>query len=301
MGGSGVTNDSFGLYLSEIGRVELLTPEQEISLSKAIQAGRSAAAELAAGEVSPARRRVLRRAVADAAAAREAFVEANLRLVVSIARRHSGSGAELCDVVADGNLGLLRAVEKFDWRKGFRFSTYATWWIRQAISRGSSAEATIRLPAHADSLLRTANRLQAERAATGRDPAGVAELAAELEVPERRLAEVLRHNSEPVSLDAAIGVDGSELGELIAAGDAADVEEQVLLAADRAEARRLLSLLGARDAKLLTLRFGLDGGSPRTLAEVAELLGVTPERVRQREVAATRRLAAKVGAHRRVA
>jgi RNA polymerase sigma factor (sigma-70 family) len=285
--------DLVRLYLNDIGRHALLTKEDEASLAQAIEAGRSAQVELAAAEGLPAeRRRALRALVRTGEQSMHTFIQANLRLVVSIAKKYQSSGLPLLDLVQEGNLGLMHAVEKFDWRRGFKFSTYATWWIRQAISRGIDNSArTVRLPVHAGDevrrLAKTRERLEGE---LGRQPR-VAELAAEMGLDEEQVAEIIRFGSDPLSLSAPIGEDGdAEMGEIVSDLGAASPFEAVAEAMLPEEIEKLFSLLDERERQVLRLRYGLDRGEPRTLDDVAQHFDLTRERIRQIEKGAMAKL-----------
>ncbi len=285
--------DLVRLYLSDVGRHQLLTKDDETRLAQQAEAGREARAELTADEAhSPAHRRELRRAVQTGDAAVETFVNGNLRLVVSIAKRYQGAHMPLLDLIQEGNLGLIHAVEKFDWRKGFKFSTYATWWIRQAITRGiANGGRTIRLPVHAtdllNSTLKSRGRLEAQ---LGRRPS-VSELAADLEVGVERVIDVLRHASTPGSLSQPLGHDSdAELGDLLAdptAVSPADAATASLLPGD---VSKMLVALNDREREIVQLRFGLDRGEPRTLEQVGLRFGLTRERIRQIEARAMSKL-----------
>jgi RNA polymerase sigma factor (sigma-70 family) len=286
-------SDIIKLYLRGIGKYALLTKLEEVDLAKMIDAGREASAtEASAHELSPARRRALRRAVVQGEEAHQAFVKANLRLVVSIAKRYQASGLPLLDLVQEGNLGLIHAVGKFDWNKGFKFSTYATWWIRQAISRGiANTSRTIRLPAHAGDLLtqihwsRTALELK-----LGRQPT-LDELAAENDLSREKLVEALRWRSEPLSLSEPLGEErDSDFGDMVPDANAVspfDYAADSLLAD---EINRLLAPLDQREATIIRLRFGLDQGAPRTLEEIGQHFNLTRERIRQIEAKAMSKL-----------
>ena len=278
--------DLVRLYLNDIGKHSLLTKDDEARLAQAIEAGREARAELAAAKsVTAARKRELRRMIRSGDDAAETFVKANLRLVVSIAKKYQAAELPLLDLVQEGNLGLMHAVEKFDWRKGFKFSTYATWWIRQSIGRGIDNSArTIRLPVHAGDqvrrLLRVRNHMEGE---LGRLPTP-AELSEVLQLPEEQISELLSHATDPVSLDTPIGTDGdTELGDIVADLTAASTFEIVAESMLPHEVDKLLSPLDEREKEILRLRYGLDRGDPRTLEEVGDALHLTRERIRQIE------------------
>ncbi|MDP9071569.1 MAG: sigma-70 family RNA polymerase sigma factor [Actinomycetota bacterium] len=282
--------DLVRVYLTDIGQHELLTKADEQRLGQAIELGQEAARELSEGtaRVSPQRRRQLRALVDEGERATRHFIQANLRLVVSIAKKYQASGLSLLDLIQEGNLGLIHAVEKFDYKKGFKFSTYATWWIRQAIQRGVANSArTIRLPVHASDTLagvqKTESRLQME---LGRSPT-MEEVARELGVTSDKVVEALRFPAEPRSLSEPRGEDGdSELADIIEDRAAASPLEEATAALVPEELGRLLSILDEREREILRLRFGLDRGEPRTLEEVGERLNLTRERIRQIEVRA---------------
>jgi RNA polymerase sigma factor (sigma-70 family) len=285
--------DLVRLYLTDIGQYPLLTKEDEVRLAQAIEAGVAARSEMETDpSLGPVRRRELRRVVRSGEKAQRTFVQSNLRLVVSIAKKYQASGLPLLDLVQEGNLGLMHAVEKFDWRKGFKFSTYATWWIRQAITRGiANTGRTIRLPVHAGDTLA---RLQKARArlelAHGR-PATVAELSAEVDLAEDKVAEALRFASEPLSLSEPLREDGdAELGDLVEDRGAESPFESAATAMLPDEVLRLLAPLDEREREILKLRFGLDRGEPRTLEEVGEHFHLTRERIRQIEARAMSKL-----------
>ena len=262
------TTDSLQLYLKEIGRVPLLTAKQEVELAQAYEAGSDAA--------------------------KQQMIEANLRLVVSIAKHYRGQGLGFLDLIQEGTIGLVRAVEKFDWRKGFKFSTYATWWIRQAVARALADKGrTIRMPVHVvekvNRIGRTERRLVAE---LGREPS-LAEVAAELDMPLDEVEQIKHSMQAPMSLDRPVGDDeDSEFGQFVADESAAAPEER---ASDEARAetlRRVLMSLSQRERRVLELRYGLAGEHPRTLDEVGREFGVTRERIRQIENQALRKLEA---------
>ncbi len=285
--------DLVRLYLTDIGQYTLLTKDDEVDLAQKIEAGAEAGEELAVGKsLRPKRRVELRRLVHEGEQAERQFVQSNLRLVVSIAKKYQASGLPLLDLVQEGNLGLMHAVEKFDWRKGFKFSTYATWWIRQAITRGiANTGRTIRLPVHAGDTL---TRLQKARARLelryGR-PATLSELAAEVEMPEQKVTEALRFAAEPLSLSEPLREDGdAELGDVVEDRSAESPFEVAATSLLPDEIRRLLAPLDQREREILTLRYGLDRGEPRTLEEVGEHFSLTRERIRQIEARAMSKL-----------
>jgi RNA polymerase sigma factor (sigma-70 family) len=286
-------SDIVKLYLRGIGQYALLTKLEETRLAKMIDAGREAAAEeISRPDLSPAERRELRRAVLQGEQAHQTFVQANLRLVVSIAKRYQASGLPLLDLVQEGNLGLIHAVGKFDWNKGFKFSTYATWWIRQAISRGiANTGRTIRLPAHAGDLLtrihwaRTSLELK-----LGRGPT-LDELACETSLSPEKLAEALRWRSEPLSLSEPLGDErDSDFGDLVPDAGAVSPFDAAAAALLVEEISRLLTSLDAREAMIIRLRFGLDQHEPRTLEEIGRQFNLTRERIRQIEAKAMSKL-----------
>jgi RNA polymerase sigma factor (sigma-70 family) len=285
--------DLVRLYLTDIGQYTLLTKDDEVDLAQKIESGVEAREELAVGKsIRPNRRVELRRLVREGEQAERQFVQCNLRLVVSIAKKYQASGLPLLDLVQEGNLGLMHAVEKFDWRKGFKFSTYATWWIRQAITRGiANTGRTIRLPVHAGDTL---TRLQKARARLelryGR-PATLSELAAEVEMPEQKVTEALRFAAEPLSLSEPLREDGdAELGDVVEDRSAESPFEVAATSLLPDEIKRLLAPLDEREREILTLRYGLDRGEPRTLEEVGEHFNLTRERIRQIEARAMSKL-----------
>ncbi|MEZ5321442.1 MAG: sigma-70 family RNA polymerase sigma factor [Microthrixaceae bacterium] len=285
--------DLVRLYLSDIGRHTLLTKEDEAQLAQAIEAGAVAADELAAAaDLTPRRRRDLRRAVRAGQEAQQRFVQANLRLVVSIAKKYQSSGLPLLDLVQEGNLGLIHAVEKFDWRKGFKFSTYATWWIRQAITRGiANSGRTIRLPVHASDLLiqiqKSRSRLELK---LQRQPTR-SEIAEDLDLPVERIADAFRYAVEPLSLSEPLRDDSdAELGDMVEDLLAPDPFSEAAAAALTDEVGQMLLPLDEREREVLRLRYGLDRGEPRTLEEVGERFNLTRERIRQIESRAMSKL-----------
>ncbi|WP_373321723.1 RNA polymerase sigma factor SigB [Micromonospora okii] len=283
----GISTDLVRAYLNGIGRTKLLTAEQEVELSRRIEAGLFAEEKLATcTPVSAQLRADLQLIVAEGRTAKEHLLEANLRLVVSIAKRYTGRGMAFLDLIQEGNLGLIRAVEKFDYTKGFKFSTYATWWIRQAITRAMADQArTIRIPVHVVEQVNRMVRARRELAVTlGREPT-VAEVARAMDVPEFQVIELISYDREPVSLDQAVGEDGeSALGDFVAAVDpAAGPGEAAADGELRDEVRIVLATLSQREQAVIRLRFGLDDGRQRTLDEVGKEFGLSRERIRQIE------------------
>jgi RNA polymerase sigma factor (sigma-70 family) len=286
--------DLVRLYLTDIGQYPLLTKDDEVRLAQAIEAGNSARQELEAhGKALPApRRRELRRHLKVGDDAQRTFVQSNLRLVVSIAKKYQASGLPLLDLIQEGNLGLMHAVEKFDWRKGFKFSTYATWWIRQAITRGiANTGRTIRLPVHAGDTLARLQKARARLELKLGRPATLSELSAEVEMPEDKVTEALRFAAEPLSLSEPLREDGdAELGDVVEDRSAESPFEVAATSLLPDEISRLLGPLDEREREILRLRFGLDRGEPRTLEEVGEHFNLTRERIRQIEARAMSKL-----------
>ncbi|GAA1564725.1 RNA polymerase sigma factor [Actinomadura kijaniata] len=278
--------DSVHTYLKAIGRRQLLTAEQEVDLAKRIEAGLYAEYKLEnEPDLSHEARMDLEWVAADGRRAKSHMLEANLRLVVSVAKKYSDRGLSLLDVVQEGNLGLIRAVEKFDYSKGYKFSTYAMWWIRQAIQRGFADSArTIRLPVHVLEMLSKLSRVERDmHQRLGREPTPE-ELAVELDKSPEQVRELLRTSRQPISLDSTIGEDGeTRIGDLIEDTDSPEASELVdrQLMAD--QLRRTLDILNPREAKIMAMRFGLYDGTPRTLDEIGKALGLTRERIRQLE------------------
>ncbi|RAY11087.1 RNA polymerase sigma factor [Actinomadura craniellae] len=283
---STVMGDSVHTYLKAIGRRQLLTAEQEVELAKRIEAGLYATHKLETeAGMDPADRTALEWVAHDGEVAKAHMLEANLRLVVSVAKKYSDRGLSLLDVVQEGNLGLIRAVEKFDYTKGYKFSTYAMWWIRQAIQRGFADSArTIRLPVHVLEMLSKLSRVERDiHQRLGREPTPE-ELAVELDKSPEQVRELLRTSRQPISLDSTIGEDGeTRIGDLIEDIDSPEAGELVdrQLMAD--QLRRTLSVLSPREEKIMAMRFGLYDGTPRTLDEIGKHLGLTRERIRQLE------------------
>ena len=285
--------DLVRLYLTDIGQYLLLTKDDEVRLARQIEGGNAARVELEKGMgLSATKKRELRRAVTDGELAQRTFVESNLRLVVSNAKRYQAFGLPILDLIQEGNLGLMHAVEKFDWRKGFKFSTYATWWIRQAITRGiANTGRTIRLPVHAGETLVQVQKARAGLELKLRRPATLNELAIEVDMPEDKVTETLRFAAEPLSLSNPLREDGdAELGDILEDRSAESPFELAAAALLPAEIEKLLAPLDQRERQILVLRFGLDRGGHRTLDEVGHYFNLTRERIRQIEARAMSKL-----------
>lgn len=283
---SGPSSDLFRQYLREIGRIQLLTAAEEVELARRVEAGLFAEEKLRlASDLDSQLALDLDKLVVMGRMAKRRLIEANLRLVVSVAKRYVGRGLTMLDLVQEGNLGLIRAVEKFDYARGYKFSTYATWWIRQAMSRALADQArTIRVPVHVVELInrvvRVQRRMLQER---GYEPTPE-EVAAQLDLLPERVTEVLRLAQEPVSLHAPVGEeDDVALGDLIEDGDATSPVESAAFLLLREHLEAVLSTLGERERKVVQLRYGLADGRPRTLEEIGRIFGVTRERIRQIE------------------
>jgi RNA polymerase primary sigma factor len=282
------TSDLVRIYLREIGRVPLLTAEDEVELAKCIEAGLFAEDRLVAGCPPPLPRGAvpaeLEWLAGDGVRAKQRLIEANLRLVVSIAKRYIGRGLVFLDLIQEGNLGLIRAVEKFDYTRGYKFSTYATWWIRQAITRAIADQArTIRVPVHMVETINKLARVQRQlHQELGRE-ASVDEIAREMGLEPERVAEIQRIAQEPVSLQSPIGEEESDLGDFIEDADAVVPIEAAAFIMLQDQLERVLCELQDREQRIIQLRFGLTDGHPRTLEEVGREFGVTRERIRQIE------------------
>ncbi|WP_061289807.1 RNA polymerase sigma factor [Herbidospora cretacea] len=287
---SSAMGDSVHTYLKSIGRRTLLTAAQEVELARRIEAGLYAEYKLDAAEesgehLSAAAREDLEWVIEDGRRAKDHMLEANLRLVVSVAKKYTDRGMALLDVVQEGNLGLIRAVEKFDYTKGFKFSTYAMWWIRQAIQRGFADSArTIRLPVHVLEMLSKLSRVERDmHQRLGREPTPE-ELAVELDKTPDQIEELLRTSRQPISLDSTIGEDGeTRIGDLIEDVDSLEASEVVDRQLLAEQLKGVLNNLSPREAKIMALRFGLADGKPHTLDEIGKHLGLTRERIRQLE------------------
>ena len=291
------TDDPVRMYLKEIGKVNLLSSDEEIELAQAMAAGNDAKTQLeeleAAGEEIPEELRTeLNKLIKKGERAKQRLAEANLRLVVSIAKRYVGRGMQFLDLIQEGNLGLIKAVEKFDYTKGYTFSTYATWWIRQAITRAIADQArTIRIPVHMvetiNKVIRVSRQLLQE---LGHDPTPE-EIAAEMNMPVERVREILKIAQEPVSLETPIGEEeDSHLGDFIPDEDASEPAEAASFTLLKEQLVEVLSTLTPREEKVLKLRFGIEDGRTRTLEEVGKEFNVTRERIRQIEAKALRKL-----------
>ncbi len=285
--------DLVGVYLHEISKTSLLDAAGEVDLAKAVEAGLYAEQLLTLDKLPRGIARAeLQGLAADGQRAKEQFVKANLRLVVSIARRYVRSGMPMLDLIQEGNTGLVRAVEKFDYRRGYKFSTYATWWIRQAISRAiAQQERTVRLPVHlvedVNRMRNTARQLTRE---LGQDPEP-GQLAAALGVPVERVNELRRWSQDTVSLDTPVGDDGdTNLGDLVADSDEPSPEDVVIAGLERQRIESLLGSLDDRSAGIVRARYGLDDGREHSLTEVAQRFSLSRERIRQLEIQALHRL-----------
>ncbi|HLI56002.1 MAG TPA: sigma-70 family RNA polymerase sigma factor [Actinomycetota bacterium] len=285
--------DPLALYLDAMGRYPLLTDVDEVELAKAIEAGKAAEATLAAAKRRPsgATAEKLQSAIVEGKAAKRRFIQSNLRLVVSIARRYSVAGLPLLDLIQEGNLGLIRAVEKFDYRRGFKFSTYATWWIRQAITRAIADKArTIRIPVHMVDTLQQLRRVASDLLESlGREPT-LDEIAVAAGMNPDKVREAFRVLPEPVSIHEPVGEDDAELGDFIQDTDAQGPFEAAALALRQEDLRRMLEALTDREKKVLALRFGLLTGQACTLEEVGREFALTRERIRQIEAKALSKL-----------
>ncbi len=282
--------DSVRAYLKQIGKVALLNAEEEVELAKRIEAGLYGAERIrkvfeSNEKLSPQLRRDLRWIVRDGERAKNHLLEANLRLVVSLAKRYTGRGMAFLDLIQEGNLGLIRAVEKFDYTKGYKFSTYATWWIRQAITRAMADQArTIRIPVHMVEVINKLGRIQRELLQDlGREPTPE-ELAKEMDITPEKVLEIQQYAREPISLDQTIGDEGdSQLGDFIEDSEAVVAVDAVSFTLLQDQLQSVLATLSEREAGVVRLRFGLTDGQPRTLDEIGQVYGVTRERIRQIE------------------
>ncbi|MEE0941053.1 MAG: RNA polymerase sigma factor [Bifidobacteriaceae bacterium] len=284
---AGATVDPVKDYLKQIGRVNLLTAEQEVDLSERIEAGLYAQhlLDTVGDDLDFKTKRELKWAAADGRKAKDHLLEANLRLVVSLAKRYTGRGMLFLDLIQEGNLGLIRAVEKFDWTKGFKFSTYATWWIRQAITRAMADQArTIRVPVHMVEVINKLSRVQRQMLQDfGREPTPD-ELARELDMPVEKVQEVQKYGREPISLHTPLGEDGdSEFGDLIEDTDAIAPQDAVAFSLLQRQIRQVMETLSPRESGVIEMRYGIKDGQPKTLDDIGRVYGVTRERIRQIE------------------
>ena len=282
---AGATADPVQDYLKQIGKVPLLNAEQEVELAKRIEAGLFAEEKLAAGVKESRLRGDLEWIAEDGRRAKNHLLEANLRLVVSLAKRYTGRGMLFLDLIQEGNLGLIRAVEKFDYTKGYKFSTYATWWIRQAITRAMADQArTIRIPVHMVEVINKLARVQRQMLQDlGREPTPE-ELAKELDMTPEKVVEVQKYGREPISLHTPLGEDGdSEFGDLIEDSEAIVPSDAVSFTLLQEQLESVLDTLSEREAGVVRMRFGLTDGQPKTLDEIGKVYGVTRERIRQIE------------------
>ena len=282
----GPSADLVRVYLNGIGKTALLNAADEVELSQRIEAGLYARHLLATKKrIGPTKKADLKVLVEEGEAARAHLLEANLRLVVSLAKRYTGRGMPLLDLIQEGNLGLIRAMEKFDYTKGFKFSTYATWWIRQAITRGMADQSrTIRLPVHLVEQVNKLARIKRElHQQLGRE-ASLDELAEESGIPAHKIEELLDHSRDPVSLDMPVGADEeAPLGDFIEDAEATSAESTVVTNVMHSDVRAVLRTLEEREQQVITLRYGLDDGQPRTLDQIGKRFGLSRERVRQIE------------------
>jgi RNA polymerase primary sigma factor len=286
------TDDTIGLYLKEVSRVPLLTANEEVELAQRIERGRMAREELARGNVSPRRRQELRRLIEDGWAAREHLITANSRLVISVAKKYMGRGVPFLDLIQEGNIGLIRATKKFDYRRGHKFSTYATWWIRQAVTRAIADQGrTIRVPVHMGDQINKLLRVQHQLTQRlGREPS-VEELADALEVPPKKVENMIQVARRPLSLETPTDdEEDSVLGDFIEDDEAAPPDDTATYNLLREHLSEVLNGLPPREVRILQLRYGLLDGQAYTLEEVGRKMGVTRERVRQIEAQALSRL-----------
>jgi RNA polymerase primary sigma factor len=286
------TDDTIGLYLKEVGRVPLLTAQEEVDLAQRIEAGRLAREELARGNVSPRRRVDLQRLIEDGWAAREHLITANSRLVISVAKKYMGRGVPFLDLIQEGNIGLIRAAKKFDYRRGHKFSTYATWWIRQAVTRAIADQGrTIRVPVHMGDQINKLLRVQHQLTQRlGRDPS-VEELAGALDVTPQKVENMIQVARRPLSLETPTDdEEDSVLGDFIQDEEVAAPDETATYNLLREHLDNVLNGLPPREVRILQLRYGLLDGQAYTLEEVGRKMGVTRERVRQIEAQALSRL-----------
>ncbi|SDP53995.1 RNA polymerase nonessential primary-like sigma factor [Actinopolyspora xinjiangensis] len=281
----GPSADLVRVYLNGIGRTALLSAQDEVDLAKRIEAGVFAKHLLDTEDMTRERRAELKAVVRDGRDAKNHLMEANLRLVVSLAKRYTGRGMALLDLIQEGNLGLIRAVEKFDYTKGYKFSTYATWWIRQAITRGMADQSrTIRLPVHLVEQVNKLARIKRDlHQKLGRE-ATEEEIATEADMPVEKVIDLMDHSKDPVSLDMPVGSEeDAPLGDFIEDSESADAENAVISGFLQDDLRRVLDTLEGREQQVIRMRYGLDDGQPRTLDQIGKAFGLSRERVRQIE------------------
>lgn len=286
------SDDPFVLYLREISRYPLLTAQEEVDLARRMERGRKARQRLARGDLAPAERARLDRIARDGDAAREHLIKANSRLVISVAKRYVGRGVPFLDLIQEGNIGLMRAVGKFDYRRGYKFSTYATWWIRQAVSRAVADQGrTIRVPVHMhDQIRRYAETRRHLAQETGRDPT-LEEIAEAMGLPPEKVLRIQRAAQLPISLETPVGDDGDAfLGDFIEDETSEEPVDAAVRDLLRECINEVLESFDPREVRILKLRFGLDDGRPHTLEEVGQKFNLTRERIRQIEAEALRRL-----------
>lgn len=286
-------SDTIGMYIEEVSSHSLLTADDEVKLARAMEMGRKAEHRLDSDDtLSPDQRAQLYRLIHEGEEAKMTFIRCNLRLVISIAKRYTGRGLDLLDLIQEGNLGLIRAVEKFDWRKGFKFSTYATWWIRQAITRGLGNQArTIRLPVHMVDVVRTVQETEQTLAERLHRPPTKEEIAEAAGMDVERVEAALAAPSDTVSLDRPVGEEGdAQLQDFIEDDQTPDPYGHAVQTMRRLYVRDALRVLDEHEQQVLILRYGLDDGEPRTLSDVGKLLNLTRERIRQVEARALSKL-----------
>jgi RNA polymerase primary sigma factor len=286
------TDDLVGLYIKDAAQVPLLSKQEEVELAQRIERGRMAQSEMALGKVGVKRQQELRALIEDGWAARGHLITANSRLVISIAKRYMGRGVPFIDLIQEGNIGLMRAAKKFDYKRGFKFSTFATWWIRQAVTRSIADQGrTIRIPVHMSDQIARLFRMQHQlKQQLGRDPK-VEELAEALDIPNAKVQRIIRVSRFPLSLDMPVTIDADRvLGDVIENPDASSPDEEAARNILREHLLQVLESLPPREARVLALRYGLLNGQRHTLQQVGEKMGVSRERVRQIESQAMRRL-----------
>ncbi len=299
---SGVeVNDVLRIYLMEAAQTPLLTASEEVELARRIDHCRSASEELSRGQVPPRRVQELQQIIEEGRMAREHLIRANTRLVISVARRYIGRGLPITDLIQEGNIGLMRAIRNFDYHRGFKFSTYATWWIRQAITRALADQSRIiRLPAYISDQIGRMRRAQLElQQRLGRAPTNE-ELAAAMDMPLARIEQMIESNAQPVSLEAPVSEEEeAELGDLLEDVNAPNPEEAVADSMETEEMRRRVDELPVREREIIRMRFGLGDEEPMTLAQIGERMGITRERARQLEIQAVERLRNPAAARRK--